>query len=128
MDIYQLSALGHCQYLNYHGQQGARLSRDQSVHGNTYEQRSIMMKCLAPLLFNAPYEHVRSLHRLYVDSIVNHLDWRTFVQKLNAEMQDFNLLVSSFHVRSMQIRLTLQWSGDSALECECRILGDSERR
>ncbi|KAG0702059.1 hypothetical protein DFH29DRAFT_528412 [Suillus ampliporus] len=84
----------HCQYLNYHGQRGARLSRDQTVHGDTYEQRSIMMKCLAPLLFNAPYEHVRSLHKLYVDSIVNHIDWRTFVQKLNAEMQDFNLLAT----------------------------------
>ncbi|KAG2133715.1 hypothetical protein DEU56DRAFT_810328 [Suillus clintonianus] len=84
----------HCQYLNYHGQRGARLSRDQTVHGDTYEERSTMMRCLALLLFNAPYEHVRSLHKLYVDSIVNHLDWRTFVQKLNAEMQDFNLLAT----------------------------------
>lgn len=84
----------HCQYLNYHGQQGARLSRDQTVHGDSYEKRSVMMKCLAPLLFNAPYEHIRSLQRLYVDSIVNQLDWRTFVQKLNAEMQAFNLLAT----------------------------------
>ncbi|KAG2055999.1 hypothetical protein BDR06DRAFT_305552 [Suillus hirtellus] len=84
----------HCQYLNYYGQRGARLSRDQTVHGNSYEKRSIMMKCLAPLLFNAPYEHVHSLHKLYVDSIVHQLDWRTFVQKLNAEMQDFNLLAT----------------------------------
>ncbi|KAG1831950.1 hypothetical protein DFJ58DRAFT_671222, partial [Suillus subalutaceus] len=84
----------HCQYLNYHGQQSARLSRDQTVHGDSYEERSVMMRRLAPLLFNAPYEHVRSLHKLYVDSIVNQLDWRTFVQKLNAEMQDFNLLAT----------------------------------
>ncbi|KAG1748341.1 uncharacterized protein EDB91DRAFT_1113503 [Suillus paluster] len=84
----------HCQYLNYYGQKGARLSRDQTVHGDTYEQRSIMITCLAPLLFNAPYEHVYSLHKLYVDSIVNYIDWRTFVQKLNAEMQDFNLLAT----------------------------------
>jgi hypothetical protein len=86
------------------------------------------MKCLAPLLFNAPYEHIRSLHKLYVDSIVNHLDWRTFVQNLNAEMQDFNLLVSSLAVRNMQIMLTRQWSGYSALERERWILGDSKRR
>jgi len=52
-----------------------------------------MMKCLAPLLFNAPSEHLRSLHKVYVDSIVNQLDWRTFVQRLNAELQEFNLLV-----------------------------------
>ncbi|KAG2069582.1 hypothetical protein BDR04DRAFT_1101474 [Suillus decipiens] len=84
----------HCQYLNYHGQRGARLSRDQTVHGDSYEKRSVMMKCLAPLLFNAPYEHIHSLHKLYVDSIVNQLDWRTFVQKLNAEMQAFNLLAT----------------------------------
>ncbi|KAG1851965.1 hypothetical protein F4604DRAFT_1303455 [Suillus subluteus] len=84
----------HCQYLNYLGQQSARLSRDQTVHGDSYGERSVMMRCLAPLLFNAPYEHVRSLHKLYVDSIVNLLDWRTFVQKLNAEMQDFNLLAT----------------------------------
>jgi len=68
-----------------------------------------MMTCLAPLLFNAPYEHVHSLHKLYVDSIVNYLDWRTFVQKLNAEMQDFNLLVSSSLVNDMDIRVILQW-------------------
>lgn len=84
----------HCQYLNYHGQQGARLSRDQTVHGDSYAERSMMMRCLAPLLFNAPYEHVRSLHKLYVDSIINLLDWRSFVQKLNVEMQDFNLLAT----------------------------------
>ncbi|KAG1729463.1 hypothetical protein EDB19DRAFT_2027743 [Suillus lakei] len=84
----------HCQYLNYHGQQGARLSRDQTVHGDTYDERSMMMKCLAPLLFNAPYEYTYSLHKLYVDTLVNPLDWRTFVQKLNAEMQDFNLLAT----------------------------------
>ncbi|KAG1729272.1 hypothetical protein EDB19DRAFT_1642021 [Suillus lakei] len=71
-----------------------RLSRDQTVHGDTYDERSMMMKCLAPLLFNAPYEHVHSLHKLYVDTIVNLLDWRTFLQKLNAEMQDFNLLAT----------------------------------
>jgi hypothetical protein len=86
------------------------------------------MKCLAPLLFNAPYEHIHSLHKLYVDSLVNHLDWRTFVQKLNAEMQEFNLLVGYFPDNDMQIRLTLQWSGNSALECECRVLGDSKCR
>lgn len=86
------------------------------------------MKCLAPLLFNAPYEHVHSLHKLYVDSIVNHLDWRTFVQKLNAEMQDFNLLVGFFPVSDMHISLTRKRLGDSAPECERRILGDSKRR
>ncbi|KAG2131898.1 hypothetical protein BD769DRAFT_1354974, partial [Suillus cothurnatus] len=84
----------HCQYLNYHGQQCARLSRDQTVHGDTYQERSLMMRCLAPFLFNAPYEHIHSLHKLYVDSIVNQLDWRNFVQNLNAEMQDFNLLAT----------------------------------
>ncbi|KAG2343006.1 hypothetical protein BDR05DRAFT_315229 [Suillus weaverae] len=84
----------HCQYLNHHGQRGARLSRDQTVHGDSYEERSVMMKCLAPMLFNAPYGHVRSLHKLYVDFIVNQLDWRTFVQKLNAEMHDSNLLAT----------------------------------
>ncbi|KAG2156892.1 uncharacterized protein EDB93DRAFT_874558 [Suillus bovinus] len=84
----------HCQYLNHHGQRCARLSRDQTVYDDSYEERSVMMKCLTPLLFNAPYEHVRSLHKLYVDSIINQLDWRTFVQKLNAEIHDFNLLAT----------------------------------
>ncbi|KAG1858113.1 hypothetical protein F4604DRAFT_1795017 [Suillus subluteus] len=48
----------------------------------------------SPLLFNVSYEHVRSLHKLYVDFIVNQFDWHTFVQKLNGEMQDFNLLAT----------------------------------
>ncbi|KAG1869423.1 hypothetical protein DFJ58DRAFT_723272 [Suillus subalutaceus] len=78
---------GHCQYLNYHGQQGVRPSRDQTVHGDSYEEQSM-------ITFNVPYEHVRSLHKFYVDSIVNQLDWHTFVQKLNAEIQDFNLLAT----------------------------------
>jgi hypothetical protein len=33
-----------------------------------------MMKCLAPLLFNVPYEHVHSLHKLYLPSLV-HFRW-----------------------------------------------------
>ncbi|KAG2069570.1 hypothetical protein BDR04DRAFT_683680 [Suillus decipiens] len=106
----------HCQYLNYHGQRSARLSRDQTVHGDSYEKRSVMMKCLAPLLFNAPYEHIHSLHKLYVDSIVNQLDWRTFVQKLNAEMQAFNLLATvllSVNVGFLAIQSVDDGGGDS---------------
>ncbi|KIJ61621.1 hypothetical protein HYDPIDRAFT_189512 [Hydnomerulius pinastri MD-312] len=84
----------HNSFLNFHGERGARLCRDQTVHGDTFHERSALMTFLSPLLFRAPYVHIRSLHGLYVDSLVNIYDWGLFLDKLNKEVQDFNLLAT----------------------------------
>ncbi|KAH7922764.1 hypothetical protein BV22DRAFT_1037138 [Leucogyrophana mollusca] len=84
----------HNQFLHFHGEQCARLSRDQSVHGEYYKNRSLLMTILSPILFRAPYVHLRALHNIYVDTLINENDWKRFVERLNNETQDFNLLAT----------------------------------
>ncbi|KAH7904893.1 hypothetical protein BJ138DRAFT_1073194 [Hygrophoropsis aurantiaca] len=86
----------HNQFLQFHGEQCARLSRDQSVYGESYTKRSLMMIVLSSILFRAPYVHIRALHNLYVDTLVNEDDWKRFVGRLISETQDFNLLATVF--------------------------------
>ncbi|KAH7913126.1 hypothetical protein BJ138DRAFT_679834 [Hygrophoropsis aurantiaca] len=80
-------------YLNFHGQKGARLHFDQTVHGWAYTQSKIMM-IVNPLLFYAPSAHLRSLHNIFVDEIASATTWNAFTTKLNKELQDFNLLAT----------------------------------
>ncbi|KAH7928636.1 hypothetical protein BV22DRAFT_1044561 [Leucogyrophana mollusca] len=80
-------------YMNFHGQQGARLCFDQTVHGWSYK-RSKIMRTVAPLLFNAPNAHIRALHAIFVDQITSISTWNKFTTKLNSELQDFNLMAT----------------------------------
>ena len=76
----------HPRFLNYHGEYGARLERGCSVHGSK-NIRSWILTLLAPLLFGAPYSHVRSLEKIWVDSTIAHLPWMEFVTELKTEWQ-----------------------------------------
>ncbi|KAH7921696.1 hypothetical protein BV22DRAFT_1038352 [Leucogyrophana mollusca] len=81
------------QYRNFHGELGARLSFNQTVHGWTYT-RSKTMSIVSPLLFNAPDAHTRSLHNIFVDGIARVHTWDEFTAMLNKELQDSNLLAT----------------------------------
>ncbi|KAF9237365.1 hypothetical protein BU15DRAFT_48882, partial [Melanogaster broomeanus] len=80
-------------FLNFHGEECARLNFDQTIHGWRYHPSSLMTVC-APLLFMAPVTSVRSLHRIFVDDIASREKWNTFVNKLNSQLQDTNLLAT----------------------------------
>ncbi|KAH8101122.1 hypothetical protein BXZ70DRAFT_110008 [Cristinia sonorae] len=84
----------HPRFLNYHGELGARLERDQSVHGTSKYPRSTLIRLLAPMLFNAPYVHLHTLERIYVDGTMCHLPWAIFIEKLKDEWQEFTLFAT----------------------------------
>lgn len=79
-------------YINFHAEQCARLNFDQSVHGWRYRPSITMMIC-APLLFFSPTSNVRNLHTIFVDGIASKSKWNSFVNQLNSNLQDTNLLV-----------------------------------
>ncbi|KAF8842888.1 hypothetical protein BDN67DRAFT_271836 [Paxillus ammoniavirescens] len=83
----------HAYFLNFHGEECARLNFDQTVHGWRYHPSWLMTAC-APLLFMAPVTSVRSLHRIFVDGIASKDKWNTFINKLNSQLQDTNLLAT----------------------------------
>ena len=52
------------------------------------------MTTFAPLLFMAPVNNVRLLHRIFVDNIASKEKWNMFVNNLNSQMQETSVLVS----------------------------------
>ena len=79
-------------FLNYYGEECARLNFDQRVHGWKYRP-SLSMKIFAPLLFMVPRNNVRMLHGIFVDDIVNKEKWNMFVSKLDSQLQETSVLV-----------------------------------
>ncbi|KAI0918570.1 hypothetical protein AcV5_002523 [Taiwanofungus camphoratus] len=78
-------------FLNFHGVNGARLSRDQSVYGESKSSRSPLITLLSPLLFNAPEVHLRGLDSIWVDSIICILPWGQFIERLQTDWQEYIL-------------------------------------
>jgi hypothetical protein len=80
----------HHRFVNFHGQYGARLNSDQTIHGSKH-QRSFLIQLLSPLLFSAPDIHLKSLELILVDRIVRLGSWNCFIRKLNSEWSEFTL-------------------------------------
>ncbi|OCH87221.1 hypothetical protein OBBRIDRAFT_172478 [Obba rivulosa] len=81
----------HHKFLNFHGQNGARLCRDQTIHGQKSFPRSPLIDLLAPLCFGAPNVHLRGLAKIWIDDLMVYHQWNTFIDKLKNEWQDFLL-------------------------------------
>ena len=121
-----LTNLVRQRFYNFYGQISARLDCDHSVHGHSAIQRSALVSLLSPLLFYAPDVYLRTLQKIWVDHLVHIASWITFMDKLNSEWQDLNLLVCGFKFRiafSFLIQL-----GNCAFSCKCLVPWHSERR
>ncbi|KAF7360414.1 hypothetical protein MVEN_00771400 [Mycena venus] len=75
---------------NFHGEPGARLNVDQSVHA-VVQKRTMLIRMLSPLLFYAPDFHLVGLHAINTDGLIRHRGWSEFVTRLNSEWQEFTL-------------------------------------
>jgi hypothetical protein len=80
----------HQKFLHFHGQNGARLNRDQTVHGSPY-QPSWFIKKFGPVFFYAPEMHLDVLVNIWVDEIVCHVHWNGFLDKITSEWREFAL-------------------------------------
>ncbi|KAJ6582987.1 hypothetical protein DFH09DRAFT_1029437 [Mycena vulgaris] len=77
----------------FHGEPCARLDRSQSVYG-CVPRHSLLIKIVAPLLFNAPLTHLRTLHDAYGDEIVSNAPWQRITEVLNIEWQELTLFAT----------------------------------
>jgi len=86
----------HQRFLHFHGQECARLNRNQSIHksASTPPYRSTLIILLSPLLFCAPDVHLNALDDLWVDETICHVPWKGFIDKLNTDWERYILFVS----------------------------------
>ncbi|KAF9467883.1 hypothetical protein BDZ94DRAFT_1247985 [Collybia nuda] len=87
-----MGTIAEQQFLNLHGELGARLSRDQSIHPDLKKTR--FFKCLSPFLLFAPTSYLRKLHETSVDSLVNKPSWTNIKEQLTEEWKDSALFAT----------------------------------
>ncbi|KAF8066991.1 hypothetical protein FPV67DRAFT_1450101 [Lyophyllum atratum] len=59
------------QFLNFHGQYGARLYRSQSIYSHKRHSRTWFIKALSPILFAAPNVHLSAVEDLWASILLN---------------------------------------------------------
>ncbi|KAK0226524.1 hypothetical protein IW262DRAFT_1457753 [Armillaria fumosa] len=79
-------------FINFHGQPGARLARDQLIY-ETSSKRTLLVTLLSPLFFFTPDIHLVTLKKIGGDGHVhtNKASWTNFTQNLNTEWQEVTL-------------------------------------
>ncbi|KAJ6499945.1 hypothetical protein C8R47DRAFT_1193573 [Mycena vitilis] len=85
-----MSLLCDTKFLNFHGQEAARLSRNQSVYGvpPREERRSWAMSVLSPILFYVPDTHLHGFDKIWVDEIASTGPWKALTGKLISEWSE----------------------------------------
>ncbi|KZP01939.1 hypothetical protein FIBSPDRAFT_846207, partial [Athelia psychrophila] len=82
------------QFIQLYGQYGARLDRDQSVHGLIVHPHSWYLNIIEPFLFWGAEVHLVSLEKIWVDRTIHIVAFRHFIGKLNEEWQDFIIVAT----------------------------------
>ncbi|KAH9003374.1 hypothetical protein EDB86DRAFT_2891767 [Lactarius hatsudake] len=80
-----LSFFAHWRFLYIHGQQHARLIRNQTVYSGEKQKRSLLITLLSPMLFLAPEVHLQDINKLWTDEIIIETVWKGFMSKLVGE-------------------------------------------
>lgn len=86
------------QFLNFHGQPGARLDADQSVHEGRKQRlrTSLLLRIIDWFLFGTPSRHSAALKSVWVDQTLNQPRWRAFITAVNTEWTGFTIYVSLY--------------------------------
>ena len=69
----------------------ARLSRNQSIH--PARQRTLLMKVISPFLLYGAESHLRKLHEITFDSLVNEVLWKEMLGGIMDEWREFTIYV-----------------------------------
>ncbi|KAI9438581.1 hypothetical protein H4582DRAFT_182781 [Lactarius indigo] len=86
-----LSFFAHWRFLYIHGQQHARLIRNQTVYSGGKQERSLLITLLSPVLFLAPEVHLQDIQKLWTDEIIIETVWKGFMTKLVGEWEELIL-------------------------------------
>ncbi|KAG8216241.1 hypothetical protein J3R82DRAFT_8282 [Butyriboletus roseoflavus] len=79
------------QFLNFHGQQCARLNADTPLFGQQTWNRSKVFKVVSFILFGSPSEHAVRLQRVWVDGIIILPRWKDFINRLTTELGRYTI-------------------------------------
>ncbi|KAN0131684.1 hypothetical protein V8E53_010526 [Lactarius tabidus] len=83
--------LAHWKFLYAHGQQHARLFKDQTIYSEEKPPRSLLITLLSPVLFLAPEVHLKEVEKLWTDEIIIETVWKSFMTKLLGEWEELVL-------------------------------------
>jgi len=129
----------HSRFANFYGQNGARLTNDQTIYG-FQPKRTYLIKLLSIFLFYAPELHLRGtrgrrvlcpyilrprpigLESVYTDFVVSQHRWVEFITKLQSEWAEFILYVSIPQSLRCGDSYVSGLTGDCAAECQHGIL------
>ncbi|KAH9031675.1 hypothetical protein EDB85DRAFT_1328466 [Lactarius pseudohatsudake] len=92
--VYQarlLSFFAHWRFLYIHGQQHARLIRNQTVYSGEIQKRSLLITLISPMLFLAPEVHLQDIKKLWTDEIIIETVWKNFMTRLVGEWEELIL-------------------------------------
>jgi len=96
----------HERLLHLHGEKGARLNIDQSIHPET--SRTFIIKILSPLLLFGPEVHFRKLEKISVDSLVRKHDWNKLLEELTDDWKEFTLYVGVIEIAFLVLAFGLE--------------------
>lgn len=98
-----LAAVQHI-FLNYHGERGARIHRDDSVLEETiYKRRSWLFRLVTPFLFFMPSVYMKEIEHVWIDDTVDYISWRRFIQLLYKDWQQAITPVCPCHPESLRM-------------------------
>ncbi|KAI0655108.1 hypothetical protein C8Q70DRAFT_924357 [Cubamyces menziesii] len=80
-------------YNTFHGEDYARISRDQKRYDKPTPQRTGAMEIGTVLLFNMPVRRAEELDQLFIDDIAFGMHWREFAAAILKEWHDTSMLV-----------------------------------
>ncbi|KAL0956562.1 hypothetical protein HGRIS_002699 [Hohenbuehelia grisea] len=85
------SQIQHQRFIDFFGQHGARLYRNDSVFtaGGSVLKRTRLINTLSPFLFSAPDVHLANLGKVFTDDNISITLFNQFISKLHGEWQDF---------------------------------------
>ncbi|KAG2155611.1 hypothetical protein DEU56DRAFT_724721 [Suillus clintonianus] len=95
--------LARNRFTNFHGEDCARLSFKQTVHGWFYTP-SLLLFVFAPLLFFEFETHITELHKIFADKIAYKPRWDAYSLKFRGQLNDSNLMASP-HFRRATVLL-----------------------
>ena len=76
-------------FLNYYGERGSRIQRDDSVlEGSIRRSRSFFFLFLSPILFFMPSVYMDELEHVWIDRTVDWITWRRFITMLTRDWEN----------------------------------------
>ncbi|EKM58103.1 uncharacterized protein PHACADRAFT_206944 [Phanerochaete carnosa HHB-10118-sp] len=75
-------------FLQFFGEPGARLDREDSALDTPKRPRSLAFNIISPWLFFMPFIYLKELERTYVDNSVHYFFWRQFISGLKRDWEN----------------------------------------